>query len=122
MNKGEIVNKKTSKKSPLEEAFDAQLRSLRVNKRALKYEREYVFHPTRKWRFDFAIPSAMLAIEVDGGLFRGGRHNTGKGMLADMEKFNEALCLGWRVLRVGGPHIKSGEAIEWTKQLLGIKS
>ena len=108
-------------KSPLEEAFDAQLRELRVNHRALKYKREYVFHPTRKWRFDFAIPAYKLAIEVEGGIFSRGRHNTGKGMLADMEKYASAQVLGWTVLRVGGPHIKSGEAIEWTKQLLGIK-
>ncbi|HAT10302.1 MAG TPA: hypothetical protein DCS97_06855, partial [Planctomycetes bacterium] len=28
---------------------------------------EHRFHPTRKWRFDFARPDIHLAIEIDGG-------------------------------------------------------
>lgn len=60
-------------------------------------EREYKFHPTRNWRFDFAWPSLKIAVEVDGGqwLARGGRHNTD----ADREKMNTAAELGWRVFR-----------------------
>jgi len=30
-------------------------------------EREYRFHPRRKWRFDAAWPDAKLAVEVEGG-------------------------------------------------------
>jgi hypothetical protein len=29
--------------------------------------REYRFAPSRRWRFDFAWPAAMLAVEVEGG-------------------------------------------------------
>ena len=29
---------------------------------------ELKFHPDRKWRFDFAHPSTMVAIEVEGGI------------------------------------------------------
>lgn len=58
--------------------------------------REYKFHPTRKWRFDFAWPSQRLALEIDGR----GRHQTVVGVRADCEKNNEAIRLGWRVLRV----------------------
>lgn len=60
---------------------------------------EYTFHPTRKWRFDFAFPQHGLAIEVQGGLFLGGRHNRGAAMVKEMEKFNEAVCRGWRILQ-----------------------
>src|SRR6187551_2874790 len=28
---------------------------------------EHRFHPTRKWRFDYAFPIAMLAVEIEGG-------------------------------------------------------
>ena len=35
---------------------------------------EYRFHPGRDWRFDFAIPSRRVAVEVEGGAFNGGRH------------------------------------------------
>ena len=79
----------------------------------LGHEREYRFHPTRRWRFDFAWPTKMVACEVEGGLYIRGRHNTAKGMLADMEKYNTAATMGWTVLRVGGDHIKSEEAVEW---------
>lgn len=61
---------------------------------------EYRFHPSREWRFDFAIPERHVAIEVEGGAFIGGRHVRTDGYLRDMEKYNEAAAAGWLVLRV----------------------
>jgi very-short-patch-repair endonuclease len=60
---------------------------------------EYKFHETRKWRFDFAVVSARLAIEIEGGVWTGGRHTSPTGFLGDMEKYNEASVRGWRLLR-----------------------
>lgn len=62
---------------------------------------EYKFHPTRKWRFDFALPALKLAIEIDGGAFlaNGGRHGRGMGMVKDCEKYRAAADLGWLVWR-----------------------
>jgi very-short-patch-repair endonuclease len=60
---------------------------------------EFKFHPDRKWRADFSIPSEMLLIEIDGGAWSGGRHTRGAGFIGDMEKLNAAACLGYRVLR-----------------------
>lgn len=60
---------------------------------------EYRFHPDRKWRADFAIPSAKILIEIDGGVWSGGRHTRGAGFLGDMEKLTSAAVLGYRVLR-----------------------
>lgn len=60
---------------------------------------EYKFHPTREWRFDFAIPEAKVAIEVEGGLHNGGRHFRPEGILRDLEKYNEAAACGWRLIR-----------------------
>lgn len=67
----------------------------------VKFEKEYVFHPKRKWRFDFALVERKIAIEYEGGVFGGGksRHTTGKGYTNDAEKYREAAKLGWRVLR-----------------------
>ena len=45
---------------------------------------EYRFHPSRDWRFDFAIPSRRVAVEVEGGAFNGGRHIRPEGYLRDM--------------------------------------
>lgn len=61
--------------------------------------REYRFHPTRQWRFDYAIPDLRIAIEIDGGIWINGRHNRASGYLGDMEKFNAAATLGWVVLK-----------------------
>lgn len=72
-----------------------------ICKTDLKIEvvKEYKFHPTRKWRFDFAIPEHKIAIEIDGGVWNYGRHNRAQGYLADMKKFNAAASLGWIVLK-----------------------
>jgi hypothetical protein len=60
---------------------------------------EYRFHPTRKWRFDYAWLSHKVAVEVEGGVWIRGRHSRGAGMLKDMEKYNRAAAMGWRVFR-----------------------
>jgi len=61
---------------------------------------EYQFHPTRRWRFDFAWLSEKIALEVEGAIWTGGRHTSAAGFHKDMEKYNAASVLGWRVLRV----------------------
>ena len=61
--------------------------------------KEYHFHPTRKWRFDYAIPQHKIAVEVEGGVWTGGRHVNPKGFLGDIEKYNTATLMGWRVFR-----------------------
>lgn len=75
-------------------------------------KREYRFHTTRKWRFDFAWPELRLAVEVEGGVYSGGRHTRGKGFEADAEKYNEAALMGWTVIRVTPGMIKKGLAID----------
>lgn len=61
--------------------------------------KEYRFHPTRKWRFDYAIPEHKIALEIEGGVWTGGRHTSPKGFLNDVEKYNMATLMGWRVFR-----------------------
>lgn len=62
--------------------------------------KEHVFHPVRKWRFDYALPEHMIAVEVEGGVWTSGRHTRPQGFINDMEKYNAATVMGWRVLRV----------------------
>jgi very-short-patch-repair endonuclease len=83
--------------------------------------REYRFAKDRRWRFDFCWPDSMLALEVEGGIWTGGRHTRGSGYIADIEKYNRATSEGWRVFRVTGSHIKSGEAVAWVREALRAK-
>lgn len=90
-------NRKVSKhdRTKLEDAFigAAKLGGLAIDKR------EYRFHETRKWPFDFAWPASKLAVEIEGGIWVNGGHNRGKKYTADCEKYNAAVLRGWRVLR-----------------------
>lgn len=74
-------------------------------------EFEYKFHPTRKFRFDYAFPHAKIALEIEGGVWIGGRHTSGAGFTKDMEKYNEAGLLGWKIFRVTPQQVKNGQAI-----------
>ena len=82
-------------------------------------EQQVRFHPTRRWRFDFAWSAARLAVEVDGGTWTGGRHVSGRGFEADCCKLNEATILGWRVLRFTRGMVESGQAVEMIQRALG---
>ena len=66
----------------------------------LQIIKEHQFHPIRKWRFDYAIVELKIAVEVDGAVWVGGRHNRASGYIADMEKLNTAASMGWLVLRI----------------------
>lgn len=60
---------------------------------------EYKFHPKRKWKFDYCYTREKLAIEIEGGIWIRGRHNSPKGYKKDMDKYNKCEILGYRLLR-----------------------
>jgi hypothetical protein len=60
---------------------------------------EHIFHPTRKWRFDLALPILKIAVEYEGISSSKSRHTTIKGYTGDTEKYNEAALMGWIVIR-----------------------
>lgn len=86
---------------------------------------EYRFHPRRKWRFDFAWPDRMVALEREGGRFVCvvcdcgrkrtvfvSRHMDRHGFESDAIKYATAAAMGWAVVRVTVPMITSGVAAE----------
>lgn len=83
-------------KSELEQAFLFYVDALGLP----KPDQEWRFHPDRRWRFDFAWPDRMVAVECEGGIWSGGRHVRGGGFEKDCQKYNAAAALGWTVLRV----------------------
>ena len=102
-------------KSALEERFalDILFRRLPTPKRELK------FHPTRRWRFDFAWPDQMVAVEIQGGVWSGGAHGRGSGITRNYEKYNAAAVRGWRVLQGDSSMLRSGDLIDDLVAALG---
>ena len=96
-----------AKRRALEDRFALQLKAHGLP----LPEREYRFHDTRLWRFDFAWPDRQVAVEIDGATWSQGRHNRGAGFEADAEKLNAAAALGWRVFRYTAMRIRSGCAV-----------
>ena len=88
--------------SPGEEAF-----ALHCRVEGLKPVREFTFHATRKWQFDFAFPDQYIAVEIEGR----GRHQSFGGFDMDCEKYNAATLLGWRVFRYTPAMVMAGTAI-----------
>ena len=110
---------------------------------------EFKFCNERKWRFDLAWPRGVagcrlqvagakanadgrlrnlnpdtcnfqLALEVQGGIWTGGRHVRGAALVKEMEKLNAAACLGWRVLFVQPKELLARKTIETIRCALGI--
>lgn len=70
-------------------------------------EREFRFHPERKWRADFAHIESRTLIEIEGGIYVQGRHNRAAGFIADAEKYLEAFLAGWAVVRLTSAQIST---------------
>lgn len=61
---------------------------------------EYIFDQSsakRRFAFDYAWIDEKIALEVDGGIWVGGAHGRGSGILRDQEKRNLATVQGWAV-------------------------
>jgi hypothetical protein len=92
---------KKTKQSPIIDKFCLFLRGENI-----AFEVEYRFDTEkavksdrRRFKFDIAIPSLMIAIEFEGINSKKSRHTTLTGYTNDCEKYNLAVKLGWRVLR-----------------------
>ena len=111
------VNRKAARLSTVS-AVQKQLLPLLISEQNLPQPiPEFRFHPTRRWLFDYAWPDQKIALEIEGGVWIGGRHNRGAGFLKDMEKYNAAAILGWRLIRATPSMIASGEAVALIQQI-----
>jgi len=97
-----------------EATLSLQLKTLKI-----EFEQEFKFHPKRKWSADFHIIGKKILVEVEGGIWSGGRHTRGKGYIGDMEKYNSATMMGYQVIRFSTEQVKSGLAIKQIEKMVG---
>ena len=104
------------------------LLAVQLEQAGIPFEREYRFHPERKWRSDFMVGQnyawpvrGRYLIEIDGGAWTAGRHVRGKGFEGDLEKLNAAALLGFRVLRFTPAMVEDGRALAVIRDALGIE-
>ena len=120
---GESLNKgqNTMKKDELPRALSKYEEELALQLRLTKSEppkREYKFHNERRWRFDFAWPHLLFAVEVEGITHQGGRHQRVEGFENDLEKYQSAMLMGWTVYRCSQTMVKSGSALKTIEAML----
>lgn len=74
--------------------------------------KEYKFHASRRWRWDWAVPDIKVAVEYQGLNFAGGKssHQTIGGVTGDCEKYSEAAIDGWCLILVTAISVDNGLA------------
>jgi hypothetical protein len=107
------------------------LLAAQLEQAGIPFEREYKFHPERKWRADFIVvlPKSYapphwrppILVEIDGGGYISGRHSRGDGIEKDAEKASAAAILGYRVIRCTPKQVEDGRALAWIEQALGLE-
>lgn len=92
----------------------------------------------RQWRFDFAWPQYLVAVEIEGLVMVRitdpatvrklgtryvvlGGHASPAGIRRDMQKYNAAALLGWYVLRFDQDDVASKRAVEMTLRVLAAR-
>jgi hypothetical protein len=95
-------------------------------------EAEVVFLPGRKFRADWLWwgPPRKVILEVDGGLFRGGKgggsatggHSSARGILRDQEKGNLAQLAGFLYLRCTPQDVATGKVAALLTQALKVSA
>jgi hypothetical protein len=74
------------------------LLEIHLRELGLSFEREFRFHPPRKWRADFRI------------------HNGGSGYVKDLEKYRIASAKGYKLFRFSTQEVLDGTAKKFIKE------
>jgi len=119
---------KTGQGSKLEAKVAADLKALGLMDGC---ERQYRFHPERKWKIDFAWPQCTvydfdgepepkhIALEVNGGTYSHGSHSRGPRQRGDYEKWSELSLMGWTLILVDCKDVREGVHVERVLRALG---
>ena len=100
----------------------AILLEIHLTELGLEFDREFAFHPSRKWRFDYFVPSqgmwTCFAVEIEGAIWTSGRDTRGAGYQKDLEKYREAAIRGYKVYRFSTEEVLKGVAREFIQRHL----
>ena len=69
---------------------------------------QFMFFPTRRWRFDFYWPNSKFALEIQG---YGPGHTSREGMQRDAEKNNAAISMGMQVAYLTQHHLTERKVV-----------
>lgn len=105
-----LLPQEQQKRSYLEEMLEEKLWEAGLG----GWVTEFAFAPGRKFSADFAWPEARLLVECEGNV-----HRIKTRFRRDIEKYNLATLLSWRLLRFTRREIQGGLALEQIRQLLG---
>jgi very-short-patch-repair endonuclease len=106
------------------------LLAAQLSQAGILFEREYKFHPSRKWRADFAIlygPNLRgnedidVLVEVDGATWTMGRHNHPTSIAKEYERTAAAAILGYRMIRCTTAQVEDGTCLLWIRSALGLE-
>jgi hypothetical protein len=61
---------------------------------------------SKRYRLDFAHPSSLTGIEIQGAVYSRGRHVTGSGYERDCRKYNLAYTSDWTIFLLSGAMAK----------------
>lgn len=87
----------------------------------IKPECQYRWHPTRKYRADFAFPEKRVIVEVQGTRSYKSRHLTPTGYHQDAIKMCEAQIMGWKYLYIDSMFDKDwASAVKIVERALGL--
>lgn len=122
VRKGKSIKRRTKKTATVkvdpEDLFYNQIKESGLP----EPNRQFKFHPKRRWRADFGWNceyngrKVRLIAEVEGGIFIGGRHTHPIGFTKDVEKYDEAEILGYKVIRVTSGMVRDGRGLDFLKR------
>ena len=83
---------------------------------------EYSVPRPRLYRFDFALPDLMMAVEYEGGVGQQTvAHSSVSGIIRDIEKHRLATMLGWMLLRFHSKEVRDGVAARRVEQAYDLR-
>lgn len=104
--------------------FMIQCQGLKLPPAAVQWRFANSKHPNnaaRKWRCDVLFPDYRLMVEIDGGIWVRGAHSHPTDIIRNMTKQNDAMLLGYQVLRFTPAEVKTGHAVAFTQKVLQSK-